>query len=675
MASDRIVAYIEARMKVLESEGTFWRRKTFSFEHPHTCGHCDEVAISSSFSDVSKRIRCQVELPYDMSEAVAASESGCALYEWLVDAFIHRILGAAKEWRTHRSLSSSGPAFKLFTSLSGPALNPTSTLYFDIASSDADIYGINHNSLPANLQCWTPATDPASKYITSRPYEQDVRSATSLRFARDCYKFCLQNHGRCRQPAVRSKSHEILPEEVIDTRNIPSRLLQIYSNRHRVYVNLVQLEGDIEAKIRISTLGYAAPSYCWGGDQPVKLTRESQQQLQAGFVVTKLPQTLQDAVWVARKLDLQYLWIDSLCIYQDDKKDQAREIHRMAAYYNCARFTICAATSVRCTDGFLGVREAAPYEVGPIRVRLRYDDAEVGSVYLLKEDNSAPEPTATRAWTFQESQLSRRILIYARKQLYWRCVQAYAGCGGEVVQLVNRTIRNEESLISNIHPMGSMSDRETDNQWELIVREYTRRELSIEDDKLPGISALAATIQGLCDERPAVNGPIEVDTFQVYWRVPFTNGNDCATLEKYRVDPEFPDLPFGRVTGGYLTLRVTVLPLAECRVTTVVMTGSPPHSPEHTKQWLGVYPDTAEDRDLIELVCAQQSPRKGVFLIRLLLRDWKHLPRRYSYGLVVVVSPIGEESYTRIGVFEAIEAHEAAPPMFSDYDHQIIRLL
>ncbi len=77
---------------------------------------------------------------------------------------------------------------------------------------------------------------------------------------------------------------------------------------------------------------YAALSYVWGGDQPGKTTTLNIKAHFEGIALRDLPTTLRDAVQVTREIGLRYIWIDSLCIVQDDKQDQGVEIAKMPEY-------------------------------------------------------------------------------------------------------------------------------------------------------------------------------------------------------------------------------------------------------------------------------------------------------------------------------------------------------
>jgi hypothetical protein len=52
-----------------------------------------------------------------------------------------------------------------------------------------------------------------------------------------------------------------------------------------------------------------------------KLTRDNIESLHEDIPIEKLCKTFKDALLVTRSLELEYLWIDSLCIIQDDDDD------------------------------------------------------------------------------------------------------------------------------------------------------------------------------------------------------------------------------------------------------------------------------------------------------------------------------------------------------------------
>jgi hypothetical protein len=64
--------------------------------------------------------------------------------------------------------------------------------------------------------------------------------------------------------------------------------------------------------------------------QVLKLTAQTAQQLFKDIRVSLLPQTFQDAIHIAQRLGVNYLYIDSLYILQDSVEDWQREAATMA---------------------------------------------------------------------------------------------------------------------------------------------------------------------------------------------------------------------------------------------------------------------------------------------------------------------------------------------------------
>ncbi|KAK1751510.1 heterokaryon incompatibility protein-domain-containing protein [Echria macrotheca] len=267
---------------------------------------------------------------------------------------------------------------------------------------------------------------------------------------------------------------------------------------------------------------YLALSHCWGASRPACLTtRASLSSNLSGIPWSSLPATFRDAVQVARVLETQYLWIDSLCIVQDDVADWRREAARMADVYARAHLTL-AATWAPSDDAGLWPRgplqNATAEKVVVERDGARYavfvrDADAVAAVHLARphvrwvwERYESTCPLLTRAWCFQERILSPRVLHFAKGELLWQC----AGLSACECRFRRRPTRSsphmglaiaDPGLATNwFHVLAKSGPEEVARQWRMMVAGYSQLRLTMEKDVLPAMSGLARVYGGY---RPA----------------------------------------------------------------------------------------------------------------------------------------------------------------------------
>ncbi|KAN0089032.1 Heterokaryon incompatibility protein (HET) domain containing protein [Hyaloscypha variabilis] len=459
-------------------------RQTFTVESPHKCNHCQRNIIDGVALASGQR---RFPLEYRLGDAILAAMSGCALYEWVLSVIpiytFHEFLERSCDARFWLDIFPRGAVhvfIDTFTNWKG---------YLSIIK-------------PENALMWAIDGNLDKAIDLVLPYERDVGSTRSFDFAQLLLKHCLLEHEDCRADSFSR------PYLLNSTFRFPTRLVCILHTKDSPNgddvaprVQLVETDAIApELQIPLDEKGYAALSYCWGGDQQKKLTKANLNCLKQGISFVELPKTLRDAILVTSSLKIDYLWIDALCIIQDDHADKENELSRMSEYYGCSTVTICAASASKCSEGFLGVNGESNFQAGPFQIPLRIsaDHEDLSSVQLFVQAPFPIQPTARRAWTFQESMLSRRLLIYTSRQLYWSCKHYEGGCRGvEVVQ------DDGDPMVPGIHPLvldhpsaftaGQLPRISASlfRKWSYIVREYTERELSIPDDKLLAISALA----------------------------------------------------------------------------------------------------------------------------------------------------------------------------------------
>jgi hypothetical protein len=300
---------------------------------------------------------------------------------------------------------------------------------------------------------------------------------------------CDRSHENCRK---------------LGTSKLPTRVIDVSLDGNDANVCLIVGE---EKKVP-----YAALSYCWGKSN-FATTTETLGQYAARLPVSQLPRTIQDAIFCTRGLGIRYLWVDALCILQDSETDKARELSTMSETYQNAYITISAARSSDSKDGFLKEREFASAVRGwPIPyLPFRCQGGEIGTVGLLQlSSTKLRDPISTRGWTLQEHMLSPRLLIYGTLEVYWSCFTKTLPeqeTGDYRYTPDDSASRYARGLLLGAHRELHGSIPESDNdkkhpldRWWEIVEEYSCRALTYPHDKLPALSAIAATFNDSSDK-------------------------------------------------------------------------------------------------------------------------------------------------------------------------------
>lgn len=182
-------------------------------------------------------------------------------------------------------------------------------------------------------------------------------------------------------------------------------------------------------------------SYCWGGSLPIRTTRETTKTFCERIVWRHLPRTFQDAVSVARFLGISFIWIDSLCIIQDDEQDWESEAAQMANIYGRSTITIAATQSSGPNAGLFHIlppdcldrpvsHAVLPLETPPLHYRSVISHGELQNCMddYFTGRQSSTFPLLRRAWAFQEHLLSPRIVHFTTRELVWECSHAMSCC-------------------------------------------------------------------------------------------------------------------------------------------------------------------------------------------------------------------------------------------------------
>jgi hypothetical protein len=231
-------------------------------------------------------------------------------------------------------------------------------------------------------------------------YLEDGRKSMVL--AREWLKECIRNHSIC------SRRNKI---------RLPTRLLRIDKGKLHLC-----LSADLE-----DCLDYVTLSYCWGDANILRLLSGNLSLLLESIPYEDLSKTFRDAIEIARDMGFSFLWIDTLCIIQDDSNDWQRESACMAMTYGMSSLNIAASAAPDGNTGCFFPRD--PTEFRPIKVMTNINSKQM-TLELVDRDlvyiNIDRAPLSRRAWVVQERVLAPRNLYFGVSQIFWECAQRSA---------------------------------------------------------------------------------------------------------------------------------------------------------------------------------------------------------------------------------------------------------
>ena len=304
----------------------------------------------------------------------------------------------------------------------------------------------------------------------------------------------------------------------------PSRMLFVGS---AAATGRVFLCNEIGPDVRYTTL-----TYVWGQPQFCKTSLNNVNDFtEFGVALKDLRKDFQDAIEITQALGISYIWIDALCIIQDDTEDWRRECAKMASIYEGSSLTLAAAGFLSETEGLLFqcymhvLPLAIPFDGVPVSVRRiiphPYFDIQRSSVWaelfserrlIFGNTPGAHHTVFSRGWCFQELSISSRVAFFGADELIWICRGAHDGIRCECkaydqnrhVNSVQRALsavlahgNNLEGGKDKMHVSRAMGLRHVEPlpslglTWIEAIEIYTRKQLTYEIDIFPAVSGLA----------------------------------------------------------------------------------------------------------------------------------------------------------------------------------------
>ncbi|KAI0377970.1 heterokaryon incompatibility protein-domain-containing protein [Hypomontagnella monticulosa] len=312
---------------------------------------------------------------------------------------------------------------------------------------------------------------------------------------------CQTGHARCQCYPRPSRGQKNYPTRLIDLRT------DLQGGLSETWSIVIPEESDA-----VQFTEYIAVSHRWTEFTP-KLFKKHLDRLQKGQPDAVLPPRYQGVFSLCRKLGVRYVWIDSLCIFQDSEDDFRHEASTMTEVYAGALCTLSLSWSselscLNCDRDTYATNQRIVSQPIPKH------DYDPWNASLPEETSSQPSfrreaivctsndynrdvvraPLYGRGWVFQESILAPRVIHVGHDQLYWQC-QEELGCEtfpwgvppilGAQVGMHYQDLKRQLNLPSN-QILGRL--------WPQIVEKYSWTTLTYESDRLVAISGLARLV-------------------------------------------------------------------------------------------------------------------------------------------------------------------------------------
>jgi hypothetical protein len=268
---------------------------------------------------------------------------------------------------------------------------------------------------------------------------------------------------------------------------------------------------------------YVALSYVWGNIPTLLATRKNAEEIPilltirdnvkrlsdpkglsplqlAAFEAARIPRTVLDAMEFTRRIGMRHLWVDTMCIVQDDEGDKLRLIQSMDDVYDNATVTIIAAAGIDADAGLRGMslRKGCPIE--PTKIADVSDGTTLSLAICPPSlcEEVRKSTWNTRGWTYQEQCLSQRCLYFTAEELFFNCSEVQwregyvledAECEDTEVQVRtgppwwNRKLRKDPDP-TPYHYLGNLTSGLDVQDYQAAVQDYSRKKLSFPQDIL-----------------------------------------------------------------------------------------------------------------------------------------------------------------------------------------------
>ncbi|KAI1349571.1 HET-domain-containing protein [Xylaria sp. FL0043] len=345
-----------------------------------------------------------------------------------------------------------------------------------------------------------PFFGPKRSLLPSSADRGNTRSSRPLvsQWMSECRANADGEHSACRRAS--------------DAQWYPTRLLDLSGLEETGRVLLTVT--DLVDHASLNGSEYITLSHCWGTwgatELPVLKTSNIDERVSYGMDLNKLPPTFRDAIEVAGWFNIRWLWIDSLCIIQDSREDWEREAPMMCDVYQNAFLNISADHAVDARGGCFKDRKFAAVDAFSLLMEptqtIWWVSVDERNLFEWVKD----APSSERAWIYQERHLARRVLHFTEHEVFWECRAVAPSFRSETYPSGSplwRDFLGQEKLRLRDTSSGSITDNpDLMAEWDVACRDYSRRKLTKQSDKIPALSGIARHLGSRCQEDTYVAG-------------------------------------------------------------------------------------------------------------------------------------------------------------------------
>lgn len=191
-----------------------------------------------------------------------------------------------------------------------------------------------------------------------------------------------------------------------------------------------------------------------------------------------------------------------MCIIQDSAEDWDHEAALMCEVYKYALLNVSADDSLDARGGCF--KDRAPVSVQPFKLRMLNMDS---AWWVTVDERSMFEwvekaPISKRAWVYQERQLSRRVLHFTKHEVFWECCAKSPSFASETYPAGSPLHRDFVGQTKIELPPTSgdtlVVNTALSETWDDICEDFSTRNLSYNQDKLPALAGLAKEFGTRC---------------------------------------------------------------------------------------------------------------------------------------------------------------------------------